>query len=505
MPEYRIIEGLTRGLRTDLRQNRNEQGLLEMNNLIATEWGAKAIPIVSYPLTGPSLSITWPHPQIMNGQYNRLLCNKTTIHEAVANATANALSFVGSVAPTTSSNQWEMASFQNDIWFLTNVTNFVYRIPSNLGNNPAVVTSFTANTVANYQGKLCVGGIGGTVPSKLTSFFNEWKELDHAPDITIGENTTLGKNWIIYSDFGGSARDTPFLDFMSMFDQYGGNTISNDLKTDMNVVIRDGLESGSIGFFPLKMSGDILRLIPVGDGLMAYTTSGVSYIRWTEQGFVEDIRSDVGLLYRGCAGGDLKGHIYIDANDHFNQVDANGNVQRLGYREFGATLLTNEVVICLDPEERTYTISDSASGYHLTRTGLSRTNAVRPTSMFRMPSFSGLAGTAVVASNPQSCGIRTDTFDGGYRGVHEVVNVRIATYDLTTTGWTVAVAWRLNKNDAFTTENAVVFDDRGNARVKVSGIEFQLILSAPDRQFAELERVEVEMRQGGKKKFRQLM
>ena len=67
------------------------------------------------------------------------------------------------------------------------------------------------------------------------------------------------------------------------------------------------------------------------------------------------------------------------------------------------------------------------------------------------------------------------------------------------------MAWRLNKNDGFTTETAVAFDDRGNARVKVSGIEFQLILSATDRTLADLERVEIEMRQGGKKKFRQLL
>ena len=155
------------------------------------------------------------------------------------------------------------------------------------------------------------------------------------------------------------------------------------------------------------------------------------------------------------------------------------------------------------PYEPNPVISDSTSGYTLTRTGLSQTNAVRPTSMFRMPGATNLSGTAVTASNPQACGLRTDTFDGGFRGVHEVVNVRVATFD--TSGWTVAVAWRLNKNDAFTTTSAVAFDDRGNARVKVSGIEFQLVLSAADRTAADLERVEIEMRMGGKKKFRQLI
>lgn len=503
MPEYRIVQGLTTGLRRDYQQNRNEQGLVSMTNLIPTEWGAKQIPSISYPLVSPSLSITWPHPQIMNGQYNRLLCDKTAIYEAVYGAAGSALSFVGSTAPTTSSNQWEMASFQKDIWFLTNVTNFVYRIPSNTSNYPAVITGFTFNSVANFQGKLVLGGIGGTVPSKLTGFFNEWKEMDHAEEITIGENTTLTKNWIIYSDFAGSARDVPFWDFMQMFDEYGGNTVSTDMKNDMIVVIRDAIESGRIGFFPLKMSGDIMRLLPIGDGLMAYTKSGVSYLRWTERGFVEDVKHDVGILYRGCAGGDLKGHLFHNANDQLNMVDANGNVERLGYREFGGTLLTNEEIICVDSEERTYTISDSATGYTLTRTGLSRTDAVRPTSMFRMTGASGLSGTAEVAADPVAAGLRTDTFDGGFRGVHEVVNVHIATTD--TIGWTVAVAWRLNKNDAFTTTTAVSFDDRGNARVKVFGIEFQLILAAANRKLVDLERVEIEMRMGGKKKLRQLM
>jgi hypothetical protein len=63
----------------------------------------------------------------------------------------------------------------------------------------------------------------------------------------------------------------------------------------------------------------------------------------------------------------------------------------------------------------------------------------------------------------------------------------------------------MNKNDSFTTETAVTFDDRGVARVKTCGIEFKLLLTASNRALADLERIEIEMQQDGKKKLRQLI
>lgn len=503
MPEYRVVEGLTTGLRRDSRQNRNEQGLIEMSNLIPTEWGAKqvprsiAMPTGSNPTNYPSISVTWPFPMVVHDSNNVLLCDKNAIYDGIG---GTAIPLVGSFSLNSGTDDtWEMASFEKDIWFLANGTYLVYKIPSNLSGYADVVDGWRPRTVANYAGRLFLGGLGGTLPTKLTDFFEEWKEMDHAGVRTIGEGTDLNASWLIYSTMGGGARDVPFLDFMSMFDEYGGNTISADLKTDMNVVIRDALESGEIGFFPIRNKGTIYSIKQVGDLLMVYTDRGVSRVRMTENGLVEEQVSDLGVLRRHQVGGDIREHVFVDDAANINRVDENGNVQRLGYTEYAIYASGEGMLISVDPMERFYSIANGTYGFMLTRTGLCKTPCMMPTSLWRDGTLYGptveTAGTAAT--------IETDIFDGGYRGVHEVVYVRIAATD--TIGWTVAVKWRLNKNDNFTTESAVAFDDRGVARVKTSGIEFKLLLSASNRSLADLERVEIEMRQGGKKKFRQLI
>jgi len=507
MPEYRVVEGLVTGLRRDYRQNRNEQGLIDMTNIVPTEWGGKQVvasiplPSGSPPTNYPTINVSWPYPMVVHGEGNVLLCDRNNIYDGTSQT---AVSFVGGTTLNTiGTKQWQFAPFESGIWFLTNGQYFIYRIPSNDDGGsvkPAVVSSFTAGTVANFKGRLVLGDIG-TPPSKMTGFFNEWKEMDHAATRTIGENTSFDRSWLVYSDLGGTARDVPFFDFMSMFDQYGGNTITDDLKTDMNVVIRDALEKGTMGFFPIRNKGDIRRIQPIGDYLMVYTTKGVSRISITESGFVEDDMVDYGITSIGNAGGDMREHLFVDDSGHLNRTDANGNVERLGYDEYLTAVSGSGCLISVDPLDRFYNIANGTYGFMYTRTGLCKTPYYMPTSLWR---DGPLYGPRILNNNYTTI-IETDIFDGGFRGVHEVTHVRIATYD--TTGWTVTPKWRLNKNDAFTSEAAVAFDDRGDARIKVSGIEFKLLFTVANvvSPVAEMERIEIEMRQGGKKKLRQLI
>lgn len=508
MPEFRIVEGLTTGIRRDSRQDRNEQGLLDMTNLIPTEWGAKAVPRSiplpqgSSPTNYPLFSTVsdWPFPMVVHGEGNVLLCDRDDIYDGTS---TSPIDLVGGFALSSTGNTtWELAPFEEDIWFLANGKYLVYKVPSNLSGYAAVVDDWYPLTIANFKGRLVMGGLSagaGSIPSKLTGFFEEWKEMDHAFTRTLGEDTNLNDTWLVYSDFGGTARDVPFLDFMSMFDEYGGNSISTDLKNDMNVVIRDALERGAIGFFPVKNKGRIFSIRPVGDLLMVYTSKGVSRIRMTESGFVEDDVHDVGVSARHQVGGDIREHIFVDRASNLNRVDENGNVSRIGYADHMIFIGGSGLLISLDPLERFYALSNGDYGYMLTRTGLCKTPCMMPTSYWRNGTLYG----PTIETTGTAATIETDIFDGGFRGVHEVVHVRVATTD--TIGWTVTVKWRLNKNDAFTSEDAVAFDDRGDARVKVSGIEFKLLLTASNRSLVDLERIEIELRQGGKKKFRQLM
>lgn len=510
MPTFTIDEGLSLGLRDDARNERNGQKLEQLDDLIATRFGLRQIPVVTYPITTPALSMDWPHPQIMNGEFNKLLMNKTTIHEMdpADYSTATALTYeaAGDAAPATSDNPWELASFHENIWFATNITNLAFNMPANA--TPATKChiinrsgAWGVNTLCKHNGRLVFGGvdISGTPPTTLTDFFDEWLTLDHSEHLTIGENTTLGMNWIVYSEKGGGGRDLPFFAFMSMF-EYSGTPSDAVIG-----LIRDRLEHGDIGFYQLRSEGDIVRLLSLGNDLIAYTESGVYMLQFTEGGYIEQEVLNIGVRYSGHVGGNEREHLFITQQDDVYRWRAGSGPEKLNYSEFIATMTAANIVISHDPDEGYFTIADGTKSFTLTLTGFAKTDAIIPSSLARLQGYTGLAGTPINEAGTVAASLTTDLFDGGFRNVHEITYVNIATYDTNATGWTVQVGWRMNKQDAISYESAVTFDDRGKARVNVSGTEFQLKLSAPDRTKVDLDRIDIEFRDGGKRSLRQLI
>lgn len=520
MPVFTYEEALKVGLRDDARNERNSQKLVTLDDLIATRFGLRQVPAVTYPITTPALSMSWPHPQIIAGEFNQLLMNKTAIYQIdpADYSTATALTFeaTGDAAPATSSNPWEMASFQENIWFATNITNLAYNIPSN--GTPAtkceIIQSSGAwgvNTLCNHNGRLLFGGVfisdtpPATPPATLTAVFAEWLAMDHSEHVTVGENTTLSMNTIMYSEMGGGARDVPFFAFMSIFHKKGGST-SDAAPTDaVRNLIRNRVEEGAIGFYPLKSEGAIKRLLPLGGDVIAYTLSGVYLLRYTDIGYVETELLNIGVRYAGHVGGNMREHIFITQQNDLYRIRAGSAPEKLGYAEFLSTMTAANIVICHDPDEGYFTIGDGSKCFVLTLTGFARTDSVIPSSLARLQNLSSLAGTPINEGGTVPASLTTDLFDGGFRNVHEITYINIATAESSTNDWAVEVGWRINKNDAIAFEASQDFDDRGKVRVNVSGTEFQLRLTADDRTVVDLDRIDVEFRDGGKRSLRQLI
>jgi hypothetical protein len=428
MPVFTYEEALKVGLRDDARNERNSQKLVTLDDLIATRFGLRQVPVVTCPVTTPALSMSWPHPQIMNGEFNKLLMNKTTIHQmnTASYATATALTYEteGDTAPATSSNPWELASFTENVWFATNITNFAFNMPANA--TPATAchvvnrtSQWGCNTVANHNGRLVLGGvdISGTPPDTLTAFFAEWLDMDHSEHVTVGENTTLGMNCLVYSEMGGGARDVPFFAFMSMFEFANYGTAPSDAVIAM---IRSQIEQGLIGFYPLRSEGTIVRLLPLGGELAAYTTSGVYLLRFTEAGYMEQEVLNIGVRYSGHVGGNEGEHLFITQQNDVYRWRAGSAPEKLNYSEFIAGMTAANIVICHDPDESYFTIADGTKCYVLTPTGFARTDCIIPSSLARLQNYTGLAGTPINEAGTVPASLTTDLFDGGFRNVHEI-------------------------------------------------------------------------------------
>lgn len=514
MPVFTIQEGLSLGLRDDARNERNGQKLVQLDDLIATRFGLRQVPVVTHPVTSPTLSMSWPHPQIMNGQFNKLLMGKTTIHQmnTASYGTATALTYeaTGDAAPATSSNPWELASFAENVWFATNITNLAYCIPSN--GTPATKCEIIqasgkwgCNSLANHNGRLVLGGVAGTLPSTLSAFFAEWLAMDHSEHVTVQEGQTLGTNCLVYSEMGGGARDVPFFAFMSMFHKKGGSTADAAPTAAVLGLIKTRFDEGAIGFYPLRSEGAIVRLLPLGNNLVAYTTSGVYLCRYTEAGYIDEEVLNIGVRYAGHVGGNEREHLFItQQNDLYRWREGQG-IEKLNYAEYISTMTAASVVICHDPDEGYFTIADGTRCFTLTLTGFAKTDCIIPSSLARLQNYTGLAGTPINEAGTVPASLTTDLFDGGYRSVHEITYVNIATAETGTNDWAIEVGWRMNKHDAITWTTAIDFDDRGKARVNVSGIEFQIRLTADDRTKVDLDRIDIEFRDGGKRSLRQLI
>ena len=304
----------------------------------------------------------------------------------------------------------------------------------------------------------------------------------------------------------------PFVRLMACFD-----TPFDIFADKLEEVIISAVEAGQMGPFPLMHTGEVMVLKVFQGDLIAYGVNGVSRLAWTEQGYRETKLSDLGIPGRGCVNGDEREHVFLTNQGDLCRLTSDG-VEVLGYREFlgvlagvGAPTDGNDedhwyiadchVVIAFDPLERYYTISDGTTGYTLTPTGLGGSNDIMPQSMVRSYGVEGLVGTAVEADPVTGVTLVTGIFDNGTRDVWQIETVRLATTD-TGAGWSVAIDYRFEKSAAWTRSAAVTCDDRGYARVNVSGIEFRVVCTATNRTLVDLERIEVEPTVGKKMSLR---
>jgi len=393
---------------------------------------------------------------------------------------------------------WQLAGFTNDIWFATNSRNLLYRLPSNASTAADEETTVRIGAVASHRGSLVVGGISGTLPSVWDDYFEIWRR-SYRGQLALGDDLTFDSSYIAISEPGGGADDTPYIDLLSLWEILG-----TGIAGALDSIIRDHIESGKIMIHRMGTRGSVTNIKSFGNDLIVYSTTGVSRLEITEAGIIESVLLEVGVPSRAGVGGTDQEHVFMTASGDLYRLRLGDGLEQLYYSEYLRGLVQTAVVVSHDPVERYYTISDGVFCYWLTRTGFGNCQAQQVLSMVRLSGYRGLAGTLHEPTLQQAARVVTDIFDGGAKGVHEVELVKIATTDRST-GWQVRAWARLEKGGEWYTEGWVAFDDRGVARVKVSGIDFYLELEADDFTAVDLNRIEVGIRDRGNRSLRTIV
>ena len=514
--EFRPESGLT----PNTNVKRNAVTLSQCRNAHPMkDIGCKPLMQVTYPIEGIiAMTLAWPHMQLLMADKTLLLLTATTMYEV------NQTSMIaGRVAPnnpeplwdatnpligatiSANTNVWQCAGFQQ-MYFLTNGLTMLWKIPSTpneADGEPKIVVNddaeaLSVQAVANWNNRLVLAGVTGTnlENAAFTAAWDYWR--DNSPlDIPITEDTEIDTSWLIIGGRGGSDNDIPHASLMALL----GFPTFAVFNAKWREIVYSAIEEGALSFFPLRNAGGVKRMIQYGNDLIVYGKNSVERMSDTQAGFTQDRISDFGVCGRGGAGGNDRIQLWVSNQGTAHKLVLGSGLTDLDFEpQLGNLTLDDDLLVVHDPQENFFWIGDAADGYCLTRWNtLGRNDALRPTSLLRLPSNDALVGCYLALADPQAMVIESETFDGGPgqdRRIWEAAYVNIGTTDSNATGWGIVMRARLDKGAALTDFASELVDNRGRARVKKSGAELRWRLTNPNYKEADLDSVTVEIGRG---------
>ena len=269
---------------------------------------------------------------------------------------------------------------------------------------------------------------------------------------------------------------------------------------------REIMQRNEFGLAPMPWQGTVLHQRRLGDVVMCYGDGGMSALVPFSSPVAtfgvrdpQNIGRTVGIASRSAVGGNIDGHVFVDASGEVWRMGANLQAERLGYGHIFSEFLDNDIIVSHDPQRNEFYIAgspDSAACYVLTETGLGKA----PWAPTQVSFAQGGLVSILLGDTSPDVQVETNKF-GARRRKHidQILTVTLTTVDTDPTGWSVIVEYRFRKSKSFLQSASVACDARGVARMNISGLEFRVLLTHPDRTKADLDAVEIEMAHGGRR------
>lgn len=413
-------------------------------DLMACSRGAKALPSPTWPVGFPAIHSAWPAAEgfydervalaVVNNAFYTL---SPTALTSAAVTIKDALS-TGSDYTVQAGSAWHFCAFL-DSWFATNGVSFVYKAPSTASN--LVVghhTAFSIQCLANWNNRLVLGGIGAgtssnrTTSTAFTNLYNLWARRNKQ-NVVTSEDDSWDTTWLLIGPPVGGDSSIPHAAILALL----GIPSDTAYTTVFEAQCRSWMEQGLIDFLPLRSTGALKRIEVYGSELAAYGAEGVSLVRDSEIGPIEEQVSPIGVWGRGAVGGTKDERLSLgkDGNAYmlgggsryarpgvYEPVQVGRSMYCLGWAEFLGTLASGDsTIISHDPsKEKSYWIADADDAYLLSLTGLCRSKSIVPSCIFRMNGSTSLIGACLANIEYQSNG----TFASA-------------------TGWTAGTGWSI--------------------------------------------------------------
>jgi len=476
----------------------NSVFLEDLVGMRVDEFGLEPQELQRDPFNG-LLPVDWPYPQLFRGDDVSLIGRRAAVQlvtEASSMWSTSSLTLYDTLNPLTTKavtegGVWHHADVGN-AWFLFNGACTVFTT----GLDPLVPQSqkywindsITINTGCVHKGRIVVGGLGSDLWSQtMQEVFQKMRSSINNDVITSFDD--IGSNYILWGSAGGG--DFPLWLFMPL--QY-----PHSLRPTYERFI-ERLKRGQLGWFPCTFRGTVLKVMGLGNHLIAYGSDGINALTHTlgegdipaTYGLNASINEQlkwIGIYDRGSVGGNSSIHFFLDTQGVLWSLDANLRLSRLGYEEYLLPFVNNseKVVMTYDDLLGDLYISSDKRSFLLSRSGMSKSN-------YRYSTFVNWGGVKYAIPHvPDEAetlysSLQTSRFDLGGRD-HKTITAIEAAFQ---GGGTVEVAlqYKYNTTDAWAQTSWVPVNPSGNTMLRVQGLEFKLLLRASDPTTFALERV----------------
>ena len=420
MKEFSVTfkDGFTKGLWASDRLPRNNDAITYCHNVVPAEGGLIAYDDAYTRLTNPlsGVTIDWPFPQLFLGQDVRVLANATQIFELTTWTLGAAKLTV------TESERWDFIDFGSYL-ILTNGLKLCIRDYAGAWtSNDYTATIPRFSTGCNFNGQIVAGNIKST-----------WHGC--------------GTGSIIWSKIG-SVDFTP-----------------------------DG--TNEAGFRNIPWEGDVLRVKKLGKGVIVYCENGIGVLTPFGQTFGFQPLMRVGLDWKGAVDGDDNMHLFLGKNRNLYRINANFEIENLGFHNLFYNEPASYVVIQHDPIRQEFHISGDGA-YVLGEKGMF---SCYQTKMSTIANDNGSSYGVFTDDEDYTAVVITDAMDFGLRGMKTIQTIELSGEWGDEDDDTEVVIVVVTRNDAsgdWIVAPAQLVNPNGVVTPIVTGVEFGILIYFSD-------------------------
>lgn len=183
-------------------------------------------------------------------------------------------------------------------------------------------------------------------------------------------------------------------------------------------------KSNTSGYAMLIDGGEVMRVLPFGDGVMTYTNKEVYFhtpVIEPVPGFREERLDLPGPVSRSAVNGNKRKHVWVDNLGNLWIMEQGKQPQNLNYSHCFRKMLSSDIVVTYDETRDVFNISDANYSYRLSPFGLSEFwQAVTS----QTKTQGGLIGIYDDVDN-QGFELVTSAFDLGFRGRKTITSVEL--------------------------------------------------------------------------------